>query len=99
MTSKSWVFTLALLFAAACKQAPPAKEYQLKGQILGVKPEALEVLVSHEDIKGFMPAMTMPYKVKDASLLEGKVKGDLITATLVVAENYPVLSAITKTGH
>ena len=33
-----------------------------------------------------MPAMTMPYKVQDPALLEGKQPGDLVTATLVVEE-------------
>ena len=31
-----------------------------------------------------MPAMTMPYKVKDAKQLDGIAPGDLINATLVV---------------
>src|SRR5216684_4047722 len=99
MNAKSWVFIGVLLFAGACRQAPPAKEYQLAGQILGIKPEEREVLIKHGDIKGFMPAMTMPYKVKDAALLEGKQPGDLITATLVVSEREGVLSSMTKTGH
>jgi protein SCO1/2 len=57
------------------------------------------VLVKHEDIPGFMPAMTMPYKVEDAKLLAGKEPGDLITATLVVGETEAHLSKIDKTGH
>ncbi len=90
----------ALLVAAGCgRQAgPPPKQYQLKGQILSIKPEQQEVLVKHEDIPGFMPAMTMPYKVKSAALLEGRQPGDLITATLEVGELDANLTAITKTG-
>src|SRR5262245_42384966 len=45
-----------------------------------------------------MPAMTMPYIVKDAQLLSGREPGDLVTATLVVSEGSAWLSAITKTG-
>ena len=85
--------------SAACSRTPPAKEYQLKGQILDIKPETNEVLVKHGDIPGFMPAMTMPYKVQDGKLLAGKEPGDLITATLVVGETEAHLSAIDKTGH
>jgi protein SCO1/2 len=90
---------LLLLLTAGCSQAPPAKMYELKGQILGLKPEDNELLVKHEDIKGFMPAMTMPYKVKDGALLKDKAPGDLITATLEVNETEGVLTSITKTGH
>ena len=42
------------------------------------------MLVKHEDIPGFMPAMTMPYAVNDAALLKDRAAGDLITATLNV---------------
>jgi protein SCO1/2 len=91
---------VALVFAAGCgRQAPPPKQYELKGQIISVKPEQQEVLVKHDDIPGFMPAMTMPYRVQDSGLLQGKQPGDLITATLVVGENEAHLSTITKTGH
>lgn len=90
---------VAATVASACSRTPAAKEYQLKGQILDIKPETKEVLVRHEDIPGFMPAMTMPYKVEDAAVLAGKEPGDLITATLVVGETDAHLSRIDKTGH
>src|SRR5439155_8847055 len=51
------VVVVAML-ASGCSRTPPAKEYQLQGQILDVKPETNEVLVKHGDIPGFMPAMT-----------------------------------------
>lgn len=63
-----------------------------------MRPETNEVLVKHDDIPGFMPAMTMPYAVKDAALLEGRAPGDLITATLVVEPALAHLSSITRTG-
>ena len=98
MKATTTILLLALL-PGACSRSAPAKTYQLTGQILGILPDAREMLVKHDDIKGFMPAMTMPYKVKDPSLLEGKVAGDLITATLEVNDSSGVLTAITKTGH
>jgi protein SCO1/2 len=88
-----------LALSAACgREEPPPREYQLTGQIIALKPESSEVLVAHDDIAGFMPAMTMPYKVEDTALLDGKAAGDLVTATLVVKETEAYLSAITKTG-
>ena len=85
--------------ATACNRTPPTKQYQLTGQILDLKADTNEVLVKHDDIPGFMPAMTMPYKVEDPRLLAGKQPGDLITATLVVGETEAHLSTIDKTGH
>ena len=92
-----WLLVVTLV--GACARTEPTKEYQLKGQILDIKPERSEVLVKHEDIKGFMPAMTMPYKVQDSKMLADKQPGDLITATLVVGETEAHLSKIDKTGH
>lgn len=93
------VHLLACLIAAvSCSRPPEAHTYQLTGQVLAVRPETNEILVKHEDIKGFMPAMTMPYRVKEPALLEGRTAGDLITATLQVEPELAWLSAITKTG-
>lgn len=72
--------------------------YELQGQVLAVRPETNEILVKHDDIKGFMPAMTMPYKVKEPALLKDRAPGELITATLQVAPELAWLSAISKTG-
>lgn len=84
--------------APACSRGPEVRTYQLTGQILVVKPDTKEVLVKHDDIPGFMPAMTMPYTVEDVAILKDRAAGDLITATLKVASDGAYLSAITKTG-
>lgn len=90
---------LSLMVLAACQRAPETREYELSGQILVVRPETSEVLIRHGDIKGFMPGMTMPFKVKDPALLQGRTAGDLVTATLVVAEDSAWLGTLTATGH
>jgi len=87
-----------LILGAGCGRESNAPTYRLTGQILVVKPDTNEVLVKHDDIPGFMPAMTMPYAVADSSLIKDRVAGDLITATLVVGAERAYLSAITKTG-
>jgi len=92
------VVLLIAIISACCSRASDTRSYQLTGQVLVVKTETNEVLVKHEDIPGFMPAMTMPYVVHDPALLKDRVAGDLITATLVVGAELPYLSAITKTG-
>jgi protein SCO1/2 len=98
MNRSSGVIIL-LAFAVACSRGPEPRQYPLKGQILGIQPDTREVLIKHEDIQGFMPGMTMPFKVQDEKLLNGLAPGDLVEATLVVAETNAHLSAIKKTGH
>jgi protein SCO1/2 len=85
---------LALL--AGCGEN--ARSYELKGQIQAIRPEAREVLIKHGDIQGFMPGMTMPFKVRDERLLSGKAPGDLVTARLMVGRNDAWLAALDKTG-
>jgi protein SCO1/2 len=56
-------------------------------------------VIKHEDVKGFMPGMTMPFTVQDPALLSGKERGDLVTATLVVGETQAYLTTLNRTGH
>jgi len=90
---------LALAALASCRQPPPARQFELVGQILAVSPERNEVTIRHQDVKGFMPGMTMPFTVQDPALLRDRRPGDLVTATLVVEEVKAYLSTLTKTGH
>jgi protein SCO1/2 len=56
------------------------------------------VLVKHEEIPGFMMAMTMPYKVRSGSMLENLGAGDLVTAQLEVKDNVATITSMAKTG-
>lgn len=95
MTIRRLAALLALFSAVSCSHA---KEYELKGQILGVNRDKQEILVKHEEIPGFMMAMTMPYKVQSGGMLDNLGPGDLITARLEVKDGAGSLTAITKTG-
>jgi protein SCO1/2 len=88
---------IALLAAAGCAGSE-RREYQLQGQILSVSPDRLQADVKHEEIPGFMPAMTMPYKVRDAAEFSSLQPGDLINATLVVISNDAYLEQVRKVG-
>jgi protein SCO1/2 len=81
----------------ACGE-PEAQRYELRGQILALRPEASEVLIKHGDIENFMPGMTMPFKVRNARLLDGMTVGDLVTAELRVGKNEAWIAALEKTG-
>ncbi|HYT76385.1 MAG TPA: SCO family protein [Vicinamibacterales bacterium] len=93
---------IAVSLIAGCARHP-THQYALRGQILAVgatHPDGrTEMTIKHEDIPGFMPAMTMPYFVKNHRLLEGIVPGDLMTGTLVLDGSEIYVGAITKTGH
>ena len=62
------------------------KTYTLRGKVVSTNASTSEVTVNHEAIPGFMEAMTMPYKVKDANILSELHPGDVITADLLVSQ-------------
>lgn len=63
------------------------KIYKLRGKVVSTAPATGEVTLNHEAIPGFMEAMTMPYKLKDANILSELHPGDVITADLLVSQN------------
>ena len=85
-------------FAIGCGSETDTRRYPLKGQIIARDTGRQELTVKHEDVPGFMPGMTMPFRVPDAAEFASVAPGDLVTATLVVEETAGYLTAITRTG-
>jgi len=63
------------------------KVYKLRGKVIATNAAKGEVTLNHEAIVGFMEAMTMPYKLKDASILGELHPGDVITADVLVSQD------------
>ena len=64
------------------------KHYTLRGRIVAKSDGGSALLsVQNEDIPGFMPAMTMPYPVKDPQGMAAVEPGDQITADVVVEDS------------
>nr|MDQ3013041.1 copper-binding protein [Acidobacteriota bacterium] len=64
--------------------AEPERRYTLTGKIVSIEREFKQVIVEHEEVKGYMEAMTMPFPMKDEKMRDRLKKGDKIQATLVV---------------
>jgi len=62
-----------------------SKIYKLRGKVVATNAIKDEVTLDHEAIPGFMDAMTMPYKLKDANILSELHPGDVLTADVVVS--------------
>jgi protein SCO1 len=84
--------------ATGCGSRSDRREYTLQGQILSITADRQQANIKHEDIKGFMPAMTMPYKASDAGQFANLKPGDLITSTLVIVSNDGYLTNVKKVG-
>jgi protein SCO1 len=89
MQTNSVVVSLAIVFflvtTASCrKDTSNQKHYDLKGKVVTVEPEKHLVTIAHEEVKGYMPAMTMPFRLRADWAFDVLKQGDQISATLVV---------------
>jgi len=88
--SRVALFSLAwlclTLISFGCRPRPSANEkrYPLKGKIVAMNQLDHTATIAHEDIVGYMPGMTMPFKIKNDADLAMLKPGDQVTATLVV---------------
>jgi protein SCO1 len=92
------VVVASLVLAGACAREVTPRQFDLTGQVVSVSPDGRELVVRHDEVKGFMPAMTMPFRLKDGSLGRGRLPGDLIRARLMVTDEESWLAAVEKTG-
>ncbi len=95
------VIVLLGLVLVGCSRSPrsTAREYELNGQLLHVNHARQEVTIKHDDIPGFMPGMTMAFRVREGRLLERRAPGDLVKATLVVDDSEVHLRTLERIGH
>lgn len=71
------------LAGASCNRKPTTPVlHEGVGVVEEINKEAVTVQINHEDIKGYMPAMSMPFKVKNPALLDAVKTGDKVDFTL-----------------
>jgi protein SCO1 len=83
---------------AAPTVGPNAKRYTLTGVVTAVDAAQSKVTIQHEEIPGFMSAMTMAFPVRDDPKVIAFLRpGDRIEARLVVdGDNYFLSDVLTK---
>jgi len=81
------VAVIVSLAASACgskSEQVREKRFHLKGTVVQVDKAQQHLVIDHEEIPGFMAAMTMPYPVVRPADLDQVAAGDQITADVVV---------------
>ena len=97
--NRTWLpATLLILLAASCGSGP-ARTYEAAGQITAIAEDRTSVTIAHEDIKGFMPAMTMLFPVKDSAELAGISRNDLVRFDLMVTPQESWAANLRRTGR
>ena len=72
--------------APAAAKAPESERYALTGEILRVETERKVLIVRHDEIKGYMPAMTMEFLVSDGDLALAR-PGQRIRADMIPSKD------------
>lgn len=105
-------FLLVLMCTATCCKPKPSvseslpsatqattRTFDVQGTIISLKPERSAVVIEHEDIPGYMNAMTMPFSVRDTNELNGLIPGEEVKFTMIVTHDDAWIEGIEKTGN
>jgi Cu/Ag efflux protein CusF len=72
------------------------RTWQARGVVRAVLPELNVVVLTHEDLLGYMGSMTMGFRVHDPKLYEGLDIGDTIRFTLTGTPPNVEITAVAK---
>jgi len=94
------IVLVAMGIACRPRRSANEKRYPLKGKIVSVEKTDRTATIAHEEVPGYMPAMTMPFKVKNDADLEMLKPGDQVTAILIVDDllSWIEITAIVEGG-
>jgi len=106
------VFCLAVSLLSACKkpsssasnsaglpaQSTNERIFQVEGIVKAIRPSRKEIEIKHQAIPGYMPAMTMPFDVKDTNELTGLKPEQPISFRLTVTDTDGWIDNIRKLG-
>jgi protein SCO1/2 len=90
---------LVLLSGSSAQSGSATNEkiFPAAGDVKRLEPDNRTVVIRHDAITNYMPAMTMPFKVKDRNELAGVRAGDRISFRLHVTENESWIDRIVRT--
>lgn len=77
------ILILSTLLLASCGRAPSTtaqvRQYETRGIVQGMSPDRTTIDIQHENIPGFMPAMTMSFPVLDRKEIANLKTGSAIS--------------------
>lgn len=101
MKTTVFFFLIALFAIAGCGKDQPSADlvtFPVRGVVVSVNMEKMRVVMDHEEIPDYMKAMTMPFKVKDSTLLAKIQPGDTVEGVLAVSRTESWLESLTVVG-
>ncbi len=97
---------VSLVVASCSQEKPPdssrapvaTQGYAVTGVVREVKPDGRTAVIRHEEIPGYMEAMTMPFRVRDTNELAGLAPGDAVSFRLRVTDDASWIDQVKRTG-
>lgn len=106
--SRSVLFLLTMLLTAACDRAPSGARgsglapevatYEVKGVLRELMAGGRKAVIAHQEIPGYMVAMTMEFEAQRAEDLAGLKPGDVLAFRLSVTDTRAWINQVRKTG-
>jgi protein SCO1/2 len=90
--------TVAVARGRGGDAAPPGHVYTVTGTVTAAPADG-RVMVSHDDIPGYMPAMTMPFTLAADQAYPPLAPGDTVRFQLLVGSGSPRAQRFVVTGH
>jgi protein SCO1/2 len=94
--------TLVLVLAAwapGSTAGQPAPRHAMRGMVIELDAVRKTVVISHDDVPGIMPAMTMPFEARDRRELNGVAAGAIVSFTLVLAKPSAYIEGVRVVGY
>ena len=91
---KNIIFIIFIFCIIGCN----TKSYPVTGTILEIRSEENQFLIHHDEIPGFMIAMTMPFTLKDSCDINNYSVGDSVHFYLRMNKNKAISSDFTLLG-
>jgi protein SCO1/2 len=79
--------------------SPEVATYDVRGVLHEVRGEGRRAVIAHEEIPGYMEAMTMEFTAAEAADLAGLGRGDVLEFRLSVGERRSWIDRVRKTGR
>lgn len=92
---------IILSILAGCGKQQPSTDlvtFNVRGVVVSVNMEKRRVVLDHEEIPNYMKAMTMPFRVKDSTLLLKIQPGDTVEGILAVSRTESWIESLTVVG-
>lgn len=70
--------------------------FQVKGVVVELEPDGKTVKIKHEEIPGYMGAMTMPFEARNTNELSGLTAGDAVSFRMTVTDTDGWIDQIKK---